>query len=183
MLRRMERFTVRTLHISPTFRVIWCGRFTMVYTGFGLDPCIPRRRTTIVSARINLGQRAPQISQSDLAAWMDLVQIANWRPKSQLTSHEVGRLIYDERGEFLLRVFLSTFSPPWTYQGQNALLRPPAAAKRYFCKMSTAANVPAPTAHAVLLRSILSFPKHMLRGFGGVIVIRRRTNLQATPRC
>src|SRR6266566_2837036 len=105
MLRRMERFTVRTLHISPTFRVIWCGRFTMVYTGFGLDPCIPRRRTTIVSARINLGQRAPQISQSDLAAWMDLVQIANWRPKSQLTSHEVGRLIYDERGEFLLRVF------------------------------------------------------------------------------
>jgi hypothetical protein len=44
----------------------------MVYTGFGLDPWIPRRRTTVVSPRVNLGQ----IPRSDLTAWMDLVQIA-----------------------------------------------------------------------------------------------------------
>ncbi|KAI0279707.1 hypothetical protein BGY98DRAFT_967037 [Russula aff. rugulosa BPL654] len=41
---------------------------------------IPQRRTSIISPRVNLGQRKRQVS------------------------HEVGRLIYDERGEFTLRV-------------------------------------------------------------------------------
>jgi hypothetical protein len=72
-----------------------------------------------------------------------------------------------------------------TYQGQKALLIRLLRRMRrsdIFGKMSTAANVPIPTAHADFpcLRSIpfkiLSFPKHMLGLFGGVIVIRRRTN-------
>jgi hypothetical protein len=69
-----------TPHISLMLRVTY-GRFTVVCTGFGLDPCVPR--TTIVSPHVNLCQRARQIPQSDLTAWMDLVvQIANWRPHS-----------------------------------------------------------------------------------------------------
>ena len=79
---------------------------------------------------------------------MDLVQIVNWRPRSQVIFHEVGRLIYDERGEFILRVFCLCSHHHSTYQGQkaseDALLR----RSDISFKMSTAANVPTPTAHA-----------------------------------